>query len=59
VKSVVDLNNDSWPDLVWQHTDSRVGQAWSMRRNRLIGSEYLSAGGSPYVPFGWEIVGPR
>ena len=48
-----DINKDGWPDIIWQHTDTRVS-IWYMQGLKMMGGEAIS---EPLSDKGWRIVG--
>ena len=55
VAATLDLNNDGWTDLLFQHDDGRVA-VWLMNGINLIWGQLLN----PANPgAGWRIVGPK
>jgi len=56
IRSVIDLNGDGKPDLIWQHMSTGTVSAWFMNGITAASMVYLNpaTGGA-----GWKIMGPR
>ena len=57
VRAVGDFDNDTRPDLIWQHATSGSLAVWFMNRSDRVSASLVSA---PAVSdLGWRIVGPK
>jgi phosphatidylserine/phosphatidylglycerophosphate/cardiolipin synthase-like enzyme len=55
IRSVIDINADGKPDLIWQHENGWIS-AWLMNGVNLVEAVYLNPN---WVDPSWKIVGPR
>jgi len=53
--SVIDLNSDGWPDLVFQNTSSGQMVYWLMNGLNAVDGNYFTV----QPPAGWSVVGPH
>jgi hypothetical protein len=55
IRTVADMDQDGWPDLIWQHTGSGAIAVWFMNGRQLRSAENLSP--RAVADVNWTIVG--